>query len=63
MGEPGTNTLFFMDLDTIAKIPKDQVFTYARVFVNYFPQKKDPNRVRITARGNLINYLVKPTTM
>ena len=30
--------------------------TYARTVVDFRPQKKDPNRVRITAGGNLIKY-------
>ena len=29
--------------------------TYARVVVDFRPQKEDPNRVRITAGGNLIH--------
>ena len=29
--------------------------------VNYCPQKPDPNRVRMTARGNLIEYPGKLT--
>ena len=29
--------------------------TYARSVVDFRPQKSDPNRVRITAGGNLIN--------
>ena len=30
--------------------------TYARIVIGYRPQKEDPNRVRITAGGNLIDY-------
>ena len=40
-----------MDLDEIKNIPKDRVVTYARIVVDYREQKKDPNRVRITAGG------------
>ena len=36
----GTNTVLFMDLDEIQTIPKDQVVTYARIVVDYWPQKK-----------------------
>ena len=36
----GTNTVLFMDLDEIKMIPKDQVVTYARIVVDYRPQKK-----------------------
>ena len=38
-----------LDLDGIKCIPTDQIITYARTVVDYRPQKKDPNRVRITA--------------
>merc|ERR1712085_177210 len=58
----GTNTVLFMDLDEIKTIPREQVVTYARIVVDYRPQKKDPNRVRITAGGNLINYPFELTT-
>jgi hypothetical protein len=33
-----------------------KVFTYANPVVDHRPQKEDPNRIRITAGGNLINY-------
>ena len=36
----GTNTVLFMDLDEIKTIPKEQVVTYARIVVDYRPQKK-----------------------
>jgi hypothetical protein len=36
--------------------------TYARVVIDHRPQKEDPNRVRITVGGNLINYPFKLTT-
>jgi hypothetical protein len=35
---------------------------YAHVVVDYRPQKEDPNRVRITAGGNLITYPGELTT-
>lgn len=44
------------------KIPKDGTATYARIAVDYLPQKADPNQVWITAGGNLINYPGKLTT-
>ena len=56
------NTVLFMDLDEIKTIPRDQVVTYARIVVDYRPQKKNPNSVRITAGGNLINYPFELTT-
>ena len=58
----GTNTIRFMDLDEIKNIPKDRVVTYARIVVDYREQKKDPDRVRITAGGNLITYPYELTT-
>ena len=37
-------------------ILNDRVVTYANIVVDYRPQKEDPNRVCITAGGNLIVY-------
>jgi hypothetical protein len=53
----GTNTMRFLDLEGIKNIPRDRVVTYARIVVDYRAQKKDPNRVRITAGGNLLKGL------
>eukprot|EP00956_Cyclotella_meneghiniana_P026599 scaffold57893_cov25-Cyclotella_meneghiniana.AAC.1 len=61
-GAAGTNTVFFMNHDEIKNIPADRTVTYARVVVDYRPQKEDPNRVRITVGGNLINYPGELTT-
>ena len=36
----GTNTVLFMDFDEIKTIPRDQVVTYARIVVDYRPQKR-----------------------
>ena len=58
----GTNTVEFMTHDEIARIPKGKVVTYARIVVDFRPQKEDPNRVRITAGGNLIEYPHELTT-
>eukprot|EP00804_Cyclotella_cryptica_P022272 CCRYP_018126-RA/>CCRYP_018126-RA protein AED:0.26 eAED:0.24 QI:0/0/0/1/0/0.33/3/0/620 len=44
------------------RIPRDRTVTYARIVVDYRPQKDDPNRVRITVGGNLINYPGELTT-
>jgi hypothetical protein len=55
-GEEGTETIESMSIDEIKQIPKDRTVTYARIVVDYRPQKKDPNRVRITVGGNLIDY-------
>ena len=36
--------------------------TYARIVIDHRPQKEDPNQVRITVGGNLINYPFELTT-
>ena len=59
---PGLNTIVFMSPDEIKMIPHDRTVTYARIAKDYQPQKKDLNRVRITAGGNLINYPGELTT-
>ena len=46
----------------IWNIPRDRTVIYARMVVDYRPQKPDPNRVRITARVNLIKYPDELTT-
>eukprot|EP00804_Cyclotella_cryptica_P000330 CCRYP_008663-RA/>CCRYP_008663-RA protein AED:0.43 eAED:0.43 QI:0/0/0/1/0/0/2/0/233 len=53
-GEKGTNSIFVMSHDEIANIPKGRTVTYGRIVIDSRPQKADPNRVRITAGGNLI---------
>ena len=58
----GTNTMRFFDPEGIKNITKDRVVTYARIVVDYRPQKADPSRVRITAGGNLIQYPGELTT-
>ena len=54
----GTDTIRFLALDEIQHIPKDRTVTYARIVVDYRPQKTDPNRVRITVGGNLLIILL-----
>jgi len=61
-GTKGTNSIFIMSHKEIKNIPWDCVVTYVRLFVDYRPQKEDPNRVRMTAGGNLISYLGELTT-
>ena len=61
-GEKGTNTLIIIRPDQVHMIPNDRVVTYTNIVVDYCPQKEDPNRVRITARGNLIVYPGELTT-
>ena len=58
----GINTLQVLRPDQLLLIPNDRVVTYANITVDYRPQKEDPNRVRITAGGNLIIYPGKLTT-
>jgi hypothetical protein len=58
----GTNTISYLSPDKIRRIPKDRTVTYARIVINYQPQKDDPNCVRITVGGNLIDYPYKLTT-
>ena len=58
----GTETMRFVELDEIKNIPRDRTVTYARIVVDYRPQKQDPNRVRITVGGNLIEYPYELTT-
>ena len=55
-GTKGTDAIFVMDPKEIHKIPHDRTITYAKIVVAYRPQKDDPNRVRITAGGNLLTY-------
>ena len=57
-----TKTIFFISHNEIKRIPSDRTVTYARIVVDYRPQKDDPNRVRITVGGNLINFPGELTT-
>jgi hypothetical protein len=61
-GQKGTNSIFVMTHDEIRTIPKNQTVPYARVVVDFCPQKADPHRICITAGGNLINYPVELST-
>jgi hypothetical protein len=42
-GQKGTNSIFVMTHDKISRIPKNQTVTYARVVVDFRPQKADPH--------------------
>ena len=44
----GTDTIRFIELKNIGKIPQDRVVTYSRIVVNYRAYTKDTNRVKIT---------------
>ena len=58
----GTDSLIVLNHEEIRNIPTDRTVTYANIVVDYRPQKEDPNRVRITAGGNLIHYPGELTT-
>jgi hypothetical protein len=47
--------MFVMTHTEIRNIPWEWTITYGRVVVDYRPQKVDPNCVRNTTGGNLIN--------
>ncbi len=55
-GQKGTNSIFVMTHSEIPLTPNDRMVTYARIVVDFRPQKADPHRIRKTAGGNLINY-------
>ena len=59
---PGSDSIHVLPLEQIQHIPKDRTITYARIVVDYRPQKTNPNRVCITAGGNLITYPGELTT-
>ena len=44
-----------MSHEDIRDIPPDKTVTYERIVVDYRPQNVDPNRVRLTVGGNLLN--------
>jgi hypothetical protein len=56
-GQKGMNSVFVMTHKEI-NIARNagHKWTYARVVVNYRPQKEDPDRIRIAVGGNLITY-------
>ena len=60
--EKGTSTINFLTHYQIKFIPANRTVTYARIVVDYRPQKADPNSVCITTGGNLITYPNELTT-
>merc|ERR1712197_139847 len=56
------DAIFVLTHKQIWRIPKHKVVTHARLVVDFRPQKDDPNRVRMTAGGNLIKYAGELTT-
>jgi hypothetical protein len=55
-GRPGINALFLLDHKQSTKTT-----THARLIVDVCPQKKDRNRIHMTAGGNLIHHTSKLT--
>jgi hypothetical protein len=56
-GQKDTNAIFVMKHDELAKILQTgKKFNFAHPVVDHRPQKEDPNRIQITAMGNLVNY-------
>jgi len=51
--EHGTNTIRFIKQ---SQVPKDKIVTYARILADIRPQKEDPNQIRLTVGGNLLQY-------
>ncbi len=57
MGQKGTTAMFVMTHDEISHALKaKKFFIYGNPVVDYRPQKEFPHCLRITAKGNLINY-------
>ena len=61
-GTKGMNDIFILTHKQIRRIPKHKTVTYKQLAVNFRPQKKDPNQVRMTAGGNLTHYAGELTT-
>jgi hypothetical protein len=51
----GTDALDFIHPDDVPTERRKDI-TYARICADYRPEKSDPNRIRITVGGNLVNY-------
>ena len=49
----GTETIKFIKK---SQVPQGKTVTYARIVAELRPQKAEPERVRITVGGNLIDY-------
>jgi hypothetical protein len=58
----GTNTILFLLHADMCTIPSNRTVTYARIVINYCPQKEDPNQVHIPVGGNFIDYPFELTT-
>lgn len=51
----GTNSIFFIPYKEVLGDRRKDI-TYARICADYRPENSDPNRIRITLGGNLVNY-------
>jgi hypothetical protein len=51
----GTDALDFIHPDDVPTERRKDI-TYARICADYRPEKSDPNRIRITVGGTLVNY-------
>jgi hypothetical protein len=50
---PGTDTCFFT---TLKNIPHDRKITYGKIVCDYKPHKKEKEHVRLTVRGDRLDY-------
>jgi hypothetical protein len=54
-GQKGTDAMFVMTHGNIKNaLQAEKTFTYCNLVVDHRPQKEDPNRIHLTAKGNLI---------
>ncbi len=61
-GQKETNAILVMMHDEIRHVLRqNKKFTYGNLVVDYRLQKEDPNRIQITARGNLVTYESSPS--
>jgi hypothetical protein len=56
---PGTDTCFFI---TLKNIRHDRNITYGKIVCDYKPHKKEKERVRLTVRGDRLDYSVDVAT-
>jgi hypothetical protein len=57
MGQRGTNSIFVMTHTEIGKAyAQKQMYTFAKIVLDFCTQKEDPHHIQITAGGNLIKY-------
>ena len=61
-GTVGTGTMFVMTPEDVKNMPAGGFMMYANIVVDFRPKKEDPNRIQITAGGNLIDHPGELTT-